>query len=128
MLPHRITLVDPCLNANHLCHHSLCIKENHISIEPHSENDNMQFYIIQNIWFGHGEYTQWLLGLKKKNCKNLNFSRAMFNNLFRIIVLISDGHQRQLAVITSVVSCVMVSRSFYHCVRRDVSRQIVDTA
>ena len=52
----------------------------------------------------------------------------MFNNLFRIIVLISDGHQRQLAVITSVVSCVMVSRSFYHCVRRDVSRQIVDTA
>ena len=49
------------------------------------------------------EYTQWLLGLEKKNCKNLNFSRAMFNNLFRIIVLISDGHQRQLAVITSVV-------------------------
>ena len=67
--------------------------------------------------------------VEKKNCKNLNFcSRAMFNNLFRIIVLISDGHQRQLAVITSVVSCVMVSKSLYHCVRRDVSRQIVDTA
>ena len=48
-------------------------------------------------------------------------------NLFRIIVLISDGHQRQLAVMTSVVSRVMVSRSTYHCVRRDVSRQIVDT-
>ena len=52
----------------------------------------------------------------------------MCNNLFRIIVLIRDGHQRQLAVMTSVVSRVMVSRSFYHCVNRDVSRQIVDTA
>ena len=51
----------------------------------------------------------------------------MCNNLFRIIVLIRDGHQRQLAVMTSVVSRVMVSRSTYHCVRRDVSRQIVDT-
>ena len=51
----------------------------------------------------------------------------MCNNLFRIIVLISDRHQRQLAVMTSVVSRVMVSRSAYHCVRRDVSRQIVDT-
>ena len=29
------------------------------------------------------------------------------------IVLISDGHQRQLAVMTSVVSRVMVSRSTY---------------
>ena len=83
--------------------------------------------MIQNIWFGHREYTKWLLMLKK-NCKNLNFSRAMCNNLFRIIVLINDGHQRQSAVMTSVVSCVMVSTTFYHCVRRDVSRQIVDTA
>ena len=52
----------------------------------------------------------------------------MYNNLFRIIVLINDGHQRQLAVMTSVVSCVMVSRPSYHCVRRNVSRQIIDTA
>lgn len=53
MLPHRITLVDPGLDANHLCH-SLCIKENHISIEPHSENDNMQFYIIENMVWSRG--------------------------------------------------------------------------
>ena len=111
-----------------LCHHSLCIKENHISIQPHSENDNMQFYIIQNIWFGHEEHSPMAVRVEIKRFKNLNFSRAMCNNLFRIIVLISDGHQRHLAVMTSVVSRVMVSRSFYHCVRRDVSRQIVDTA
>ena len=63
MLSHRITLVDPGLDANHLWHHSLCVKEN-LCMEPHSENDNMQFYIIQNIWFGHGECPQWLLRLK----------------------------------------------------------------
>ena len=65
MLPHTITLVDPCLDANHLCHHSLCMKENHISIEPHSENDNMQFYIIQNMVWSRGIHTMTVRVEKK---------------------------------------------------------------
>ena len=69
---HRITLVDPCLYANHMCHHSLCMKENHISIESHSINDNMQFYIIQNMVWSRGIHPM-AVRVEKKNCKKLNF-------------------------------------------------------
>ena len=64
MLQHRITRVDSGLDASHLCHNSLCVKESHISMEPHSVNNNRQYYIAKNICFGHGEYPQCLLELK----------------------------------------------------------------
>ena len=66
MLQHRITRVDPGLDASHLCHNTLCVKESHISMEPHSVNNNRQYCIAQNICFGHGEYRQCLLELKFK--------------------------------------------------------------
>ena len=74
MLQHRITHVDPSLNASHLCHNSLFVKVSHISMEPHSVNNNRQYRMAQNICFGHGEYSQCMLELKyKKNGKNLHF-------------------------------------------------------
>ena len=61
MLQQRIIHVNQGLDASHLCHNSLCVKESHISMEPHSVTNNRQYCIAQNISFGHGEY---LLELK----------------------------------------------------------------
>ena len=65
-LQHRIIHVNPRLDASHLCHNSLCVKVSHISMEPHSLNNNKQYCMAQNICFGHGEYPQCLLELKYK--------------------------------------------------------------
>ena len=66
MLQHRITHVDSGLDASHLCHNSLCVKVSHISMEPHSVNNNRQYCMAQNFCFGHGQYSQCMLELKYK--------------------------------------------------------------
>ena len=66
MLQHRITHVDSRLDASHLCHNSLCVKVSHISMEPHSVNNNRQYCMAQNFCFGHGQYPQCMLELKYK--------------------------------------------------------------
>ena len=53
MIQQRIIGVNPGLDASYLCHNSLCVKESHISMEPHSVNNNRQYCIAQNICTGN---------------------------------------------------------------------------
>ena len=50
MFEHKITRVEPGLDANYLCHNSLCLTASHISMEPHSINNNRQYCVSQNVF------------------------------------------------------------------------------
>ena len=56
MLEHKMTRVEPGSDASHLCHNSLCLTASHISMEPHSINNNRQYRVSQNVCFGHAPY------------------------------------------------------------------------
>ena len=47
ILEHKMTRVEPGLDASHLCHNSLCLTASHISMEPHSINNNRQNCVSQ---------------------------------------------------------------------------------
>ena len=64
MLEHKMTRVEPGLDASHLCHNSLCLTASHISMEPHSINNNRQYCVSQNVCFGHAPYPKCMLQFK----------------------------------------------------------------
>ena len=64
MLEHKMTRVEPGLDASHLCHNSLCLTASHISMEPHSINNNKQYCVSQNVCFGHAPYPKCMLQFK----------------------------------------------------------------
>ncbi|PJE77853.1 hypothetical protein CI610_03218 [invertebrate metagenome] len=52
------------LDCSHLCHNSLCINVDHISLEPHFINNNRQYCLNSNICHGHVGFRDCLLNLK----------------------------------------------------------------
>ena len=64
MLEHKMTRVEPGLDASRLCLNSLCLTASHISMEPHSINNNRQYCVSQNVCFGHAPYPKCMLQFK----------------------------------------------------------------
>jgi hypothetical protein len=52
------------LDASHLCHNSLCVNVNHLSLEPHSVNNNRQCCKGCGHCIGHGDFPDCMLKLK----------------------------------------------------------------
>ena len=64
MLEHKMTRVEPGLDVSRLCLNSLCLTASHISMEPHSINNNRQYCVSQNVCFGHAPYPKCMLQFK----------------------------------------------------------------
>ena len=73
MLEHKMTRVEPGLDASHLCHNSLCLTASHISMEPHSINNNRQYCVSQNVCFGHAPYPKCMLQFKVFQCNSKTY-------------------------------------------------------
>ena len=64
MLFHRQTFLAAHLDASHLCHNSLCVNPEHISLEPRSVNSQRNSCKITGICSSHGIYPACLLRLQ----------------------------------------------------------------
>lgn len=51
-------------DCSHLCHNSLCVNVNHLSMEPHFINNNRQHCLNSNLCYGHVGFGNCLLDLK----------------------------------------------------------------
>ena len=70
MLEHKMTRVEPGLDASHLCHNTLCLTASHISMEPHSINNNRQYCVSQNVCFGYAPFPKCMLQFKVFQCNS----------------------------------------------------------
>lgn len=52
-------------DVSHLCHNSLCINEEHLSVEPHFVNNNRRACTEKNKCISHDPYPQCKLDLKQ---------------------------------------------------------------
>ena len=52
------------MDCSHLCHNSLCVKFDHISLEPHRINNNRKHCLNSNTCHGHVGFNNCLLDLK----------------------------------------------------------------
>lgn len=85
MITTRDLNLNSNLDASHLCHNNLCVMINHISMEPHSTNNNRIHCKHSNKCTGHGEYPDCLLDLHiqvhylKYIYTNLSFTHIQSN-------------------------------------------------
>lgn len=52
------------MDCSHLCHNSLCVNVNHISLEHHFINNNKQYCLNSNLCYGHVGFRNCMLELK----------------------------------------------------------------
>lgn len=52
------------LDASHLCHNSLCVNVGHLSLEPHSINNNRQCCKSYGHCIGHGGFPDCMIKFK----------------------------------------------------------------
>jgi len=52
------------MDCSHLCHNSLCVNVNHISLEHHFINNNRQYCLNSNLCYGHVGFRNCMLELK----------------------------------------------------------------
>ena len=60
MLYRRQTFMTAHLDASHLCHNSLCVNAEHVSLEPHSVNVQRNSCKKTGSCSGHGIYPAYL--------------------------------------------------------------------
>ena len=63
MVNHNTVSLSTDLDVSHLCHNSLCIKAEHLSLEPHHINNNRQYCKSKQQCLGHGVYACCRLSL-----------------------------------------------------------------
>ena len=85
MLEHKMTRVEPGLDASHLC-----LTASHISMEPHSIHNNRQYCVSQNVCFGQAPFPKCMLQFKVFQCNNKTYIfRDVLNpsvfSLFRLL-------------------------------------------
>lgn len=51
-------------DISHLCHNCLCVRNEHLSAEPHEVNNERQKWVNRSTCCGHGEYLDCLVHLK----------------------------------------------------------------
>lgn len=51
-------------DCSHLCHNSLCVNTDHISVEPHYINNNRQYCLNSGVCHGHLGFRECMLDLK----------------------------------------------------------------
>ena len=106
---HRLSLLlEPGLDASHLCHNSLCLTANHISVEPHSINNNRQYCVRQNVCFGHAPFPKCILQFKVFQCSSKTY-------IFQDILNPSDVLKCRLpySISQPLLSDVMARRLMY---------------
>ena len=69
VLTHRLSIMltgrdlPAKFDCSHVCHNSLCINPNHISLEPHGVNNQRQLCKFSRKCTGHGVYPNCMLDL-----------------------------------------------------------------
>ena len=64
MVKLRSMTIPKELDASHLCHNSLCVNADHLSLEPHSINNNRQCCKGYGHCIGHGDFPDCMMKLK----------------------------------------------------------------
>lgn len=80
MLKYRNYDLPRQFDVSHLCHNSLCINPDHLTLEPHNVNNNRIHCVNENKCFGHQPYKDCLL-----NQGNLTLKFVIFN-IFRLVL------------------------------------------